>query len=127
MFLLLYLAFMILPGYPLLHYYIFSSQETIFLSATQEKTYSNNDNTKVGDVAYLGALMKSANSNQSGKKVPNPPPSSNNEINNLVYVVSGFFDSSGQTDGIPLQFRDFAESILDQYLQMFIPPPNSQA
>ncbi len=127
MFLLLYLAFMILPGYPLMHYYIFSSHEIVFSPATQEKSYSNGDNTKVGDVAYLGALMKSANGNQSDNKVPNPPPSSNNEINNLVYVVSGFFNPSGQMDGIPLQYRDFAESIIDQYLQMFIPPPNSQA
>jgi len=126
LFLLLYLAFMILPGYPLLHYYIFSSQEIVFLPATQEKTYSNNDNTKVGDVAYLGALMKSANAGQSDKNVPHPPPA-DNEVNNLVYVFSGFFDSSIQTDGIPLQFRNFAESILEQYLKVFIPPPNSQA
>ncbi len=118
---------MILPGYPLMHYYIFSSHETAFSPTTQQKSYSNGVHTKVGDGAYLSALMKSANTDQSDKHVPNPPPSTNNEINNLVYIVSGFLNSPGQMDGIPLQFRDFAESILDQYLQMFIPPPNSQA
>ena len=126
LFLLLYLAFMILPGYPLIHYYIFSSHETIYLPTTQENTYSNGDHTKVGDGAYLSALMKSANTNQSDKHVPNPPPT-NNEINNLVYVFSGFFNSPVLMDGIPLQFRNFAESILEQYLKVFIPPPNSQA
>jgi len=126
-FLLLYLAFMILPGYPLMHYYMSSSHQTIFSPPTQEKSYSNGDHTKVGDGAYLSALMKSANADQSDKHVPNPPPSSNNEINNLVYIVSGFLNSSVQTDGIALQFRNFAESVLDQYLQVLIPPPNSQA
>ena len=126
-FLMLYLAFMILPGYPLMHYYVFSSHETVFSPATQQKSYSNGDLTKVGDSAYLSALMKSANADRSGKHVPNPPPSTNNEINNLVYIVSGFLNSPAQTVGVSLHFRNFAESILDQYLQVLIPPPNSQA
>ncbi len=121
------MAFMILPSYPLMHYYIFSSHETVFSPATQEKSYSNGDHTKMGDDAYLSALMKSANADQSDKHVPNPPPSTNNEINNLVYIVSGFLNSPAQTVGVSLHFRNFAESVLDQYLQVFIPPPNSQA
>ncbi len=127
MFLLLYLAFMILPGFPLMHYYIFSSHQTVFSQATQQKSYSNGDHTKTGDGAYLSALLKSANTGQYDKNTPNPPPSTNNEINNLVYIVSGFLNSPAQTVGVSLQFRNFAESVLDRYLQVFIPPPNSQA
>jgi len=126
-FLMLYLAFMILPGYPLMHYYLFSSHETVFSPATQQRSYSNGDHTKVGDAAYLSALMKSANADQSDKHVPNPPPSTNNEINNLVYIVSGFLNSPVQTESISLQFRNFTESVLEPYLQVFIPPPNSQS
>ncbi len=125
-FLLLYLAFLILPVYPLMHYYFFSSANGFSCSA-QQKSFSNGDHTKTGDIAYLSALMKSADDNQMGKKNQNPPPSTNNEISNLSYLMSGSYQLTGLFEGVPLHFKIFSETILNRPLQVLIPPPNSQA
>ncbi len=124
-FLLLYLAFMILPALPVMHYYFFSSGESLS-PATHQKVFSNGDHTKTGDMAYLSALLKSAN-DQTSKKNQNPPPATNNEVNNLVYLVSGTLHLSAITSGIPLRFRNFSEPLTERYLQVLIPPPDTQA
>lgn len=125
-FLLLYLAFLILPAFPLMHYYFFSSNSSLPL-VTQQKTFSNGDHAKTGDMAYLSALMKSATDNSTNKKAQNPPPVSNNEVNNLIYLVSGNPHLSVLVSGIPLHFQNFTESVLDRYQQVLIPPPDLQA
>ncbi len=126
-FLLLYLAFLILPAYPLMHYYFLSSGRS-FVSSAQQRNYSNGDHTKTGDVAYLSALLKSAADNKSDhQKAQNPPPSTNNEINNLVYVVTGSFQLSLVTPGIPLHFHLFDDPLPERYLQVLLPPPNTFA
>ncbi len=126
-FLLLYLAFLILPAYPVMHYYFLSSGNS-FSSASQQRNYSSADHTKTGDVAYLSALLKSAaDKNNEHQKAQNPPPSTNNEINNLVYVVTGNFHLSLVTPGIPLHFPVFSEPLPMRYLQVLIPPPNPMA
>ena len=76
-------------------------------------------------MAYLSALLKSANDkNNPDKKNQNPPPSTNNEINNLVYLVSGNFHMGLLTPGIPLCFNIYSEAPLERYLKVLIPPPN---
>ncbi len=123
-FLLLYLAFLILPAYPIMHYYLFSTGNE-YASHTQQKKYFNGDHTKTGDMAYLSALLKSAgDKNNTDKKNQNPPPSTNNEINNLVYIVSGNFHLALHTSGVPLHFRIYCETPLVRYLKVLIPPPN---
>lgn len=125
-FLFLYLAFMILPALPVMHYYVFSTNSNLSAS-TQQKVFSNGDNAKTGDLAYLSALLKSANGNTENKKSQNPPPATNNEVNNMVYLVSGNLHLSTLTSGIPLHFIDFTESLPDRYLHVLIPPPDLQA
>jgi hypothetical protein len=122
-FLLLYLAFLILPSYPLLHYYFFNSSHAYFAN-TMEKNYSNGDHTKTGDMAYLNALLKSAeDKNAQDKKAQNPPPSTNNEMNNLVYLVTGNFHIALLTPGIPLHFNHYSLTPVERYLKVLIPPP----
>ncbi len=126
-FLLLYLAFIILPAYPLMHYYFLSSGDN-YVPETQQKNYSNGDHTKTGDMAYLSALLKSAtDKNAQDKKAQNPPPSSNNEMNNLVYLVTGDFHIALLTPGIPLHFNHYSQTPIERYLKVLIPPPNLQA
>jgi len=118
---------MILPAYPLMHYYFFSSG-IHFVSSSEQNNYTNGDHTKTGDMAYLSALLKSANDNSStNKKSQDPPPSTNNEVNNLMYLITGDFHMSVLSPGIPLHFNIFSESVLDRYLKVLIPPPDSQA
>ena len=122
-FLFLYLAFMVLPDLPLVHYYFFSSTGYM-QAASQQKVLSNGDHAKTGDMAYLSALLKSATDNNGNKKTQNPPPSTNNEVNNLVYLVSGEVHLSLLTPGIPLHFQIFSEPLVERYLKVLIPPPD---
>ena len=123
-FLLLYLAFMILPAWPLVHYYFLTSGDNYVPERTQ-KNYSNGDHTKTGDLAYINALLKSAtDKNAKDKRAQNPPPSTNNEINSLVYLVSGTFHLAHLALGIPLHFKTYSEVPLERYLKVLIPPPN---
>jgi hypothetical protein len=122
-FLLLYMAFLVLPTYPLLQYYLSSSHAGTGYCVNQ-KSISNSDNTKTGDMAYLSALLKSAgNKNAQGKKAQNPPPS-NNEVNNLVYLVTGSLHMMWVSSGHPIRFAVYSESPLNRYLQVLLPPPN---
>ncbi|UBM61766.1 hypothetical protein LA303_10155 [Candidatus Sulfidibacterium hydrothermale] len=126
-FLLLYLAFLILPSYPLLHYYFFSSSHAYFAN-TKDKNYSNGDHTKTGDMAYLSALLKSAgDKNSATTKNQNPPPTTNNEVSNMIYLVSGTFHLQFLAEGIPLHFYSYADPLPERYLKVLIPPPNSRA
>ncbi len=122
-FLVLYLAFLILPAYPLMHYYFLASGEN-YIPEMKQKNYTNADNAKTGDMAYLSALLKSADKkNSTGKKAQNPPPT-NNEMNNLVYLVSSNYQLSLAAPGIPLLFQTYSEVPLDSYLKVLLPPPN---
>ncbi len=123
LFLFLYLAFMVLPDLPLAHYYFFSSNGHR-QAASQQKVFSNGDHAKTGDMAYLSALLKSATDKNGNKKTQNPPPSTNNEVNNLVYLVSGEVHLSLLTPGIPLHFQTFSEPLVERYLKVLIPPPD---
>lgn len=117
---------MILPALPLMHYYFFTSDSN-FSHASQQKAYSNGDHAKTGDMAYLSALIKSANDNPTNKKNQNPPPATNNEMNNLVYLVSGNLQLAELFTGIPLHFKIFSEPLLNRPVQVLIPPPNFEA
>lgn len=125
-FLLLYLAFMILPAWPLVHYYFLTSGDN-YVPEMAQKNYTNGDHTKTGDLAYINALLKSATDKNQDKKAQNPPPSTNNEINNLVYLVSGNFHFATLTSGIPLHFHVYSEAPLERTLKVLIPPPNLPA
>ena len=122
-FLVLYLAFLILPAYPLMHYYFLSSGDN-YVPEMNQKNYTNADKAKTGDMAYLSALLKSADKkNNAGKKAQNPPPS-NNEMNNLVYLVSSNFQLSLVAPGVSLLFQTYSEVPIHRYLKVLLPPPN---
>jgi hypothetical protein len=125
-FLLLYLAFMILPTFPLMQYYIFEAGANC-VSAAKGRNFSNGDHTKTGDMAYLHALLKSASDkNSKNKNTQSPSPSTNNEINNLIYLTTTNTHLSFLTPGISLHFPVFNEPLTERYLQVLVPPPNTK-
>jgi len=82
--LLLLLAMLLVPGYPVLNHY-FSRQHT---------TISNPDitaetaNTLLGDLHYLQALIERSSDKSEQKKTPEPPPGTQNQTTNFVYLLT---------------------------------------
>ena len=125
LFLFFYLAFLFVPALPFIHYYLFSSHST-FQQNGNMKRFNNNEDTHTGDTAYLLALMKSAKKHQAGKKNENPPPSSNSEINNLIYLNNVDAVFFVETDASQIHFIQINKTLLWRYLTVTSPPPNKK-
>ena len=119
----LYLVFLFLPGWPLLNYYFFSTQNQEF-AFEQGLHYQNNETTHVGDGVYLKALMKRVQGDEVAKNAQNPPPRVNTEIGNTIYIPAEFLRNYAHLSGVTIHFAVFSEKIINRYTMVLLPPPN---
>ena len=118
-FLLYYLAFMVLPNIPFVQYYYGQTKHT-----SNEQVIANNDSqVLVGDICYLKALMDRTNNTDANKDAA--PPESNNGGNNLTYMVSELAKVNSATNIQDIKFKNHMELLTYRYLQIPSPPPKS--
>ena len=119
-FLLYYLAFMVLPNIPLVQYYYGQTKY-----ARNEPVIANNDSqVLVGDICYIKALMDRTNQNNEANK-DTAPPESNNGGNNLTYMVSELARVNSASNIQDIKFQNHMELLTYRYLHIPSPPPKS--
>lgn len=116
-FLMYYIAFMVLPNLPFVKYYFGQ-----YKHRNNELVISNSDSqVLVGDICFLKALIERTIDENSNKD--EAPPEANNQNTNLVYIISdllGLNDISVATD---IMFQNNKELLTYRYLKIPSPPP----
>jgi hypothetical protein len=107
------------PNFPYLHYYIVKSRVTI----SNADVNTENHKTLIGDIAYLSAILaRSADKNQENTK-ETPPPESNNNISQLVYLIPSSIEFTEPAKLI-CGYSNFVNyHFLNVYLKIPLPPP----
>lgn len=117
--LLVFLGFLLAPNYPFVHNFLVNAQTTI---SDTDAHLTNNNNTLIGDIAYLSAIMNRVEENTDSKKTV-PLPETNNNINSLVFLTPPGIEFA-EPHSINKAYSDFVNSFLSSvYLKIPSPPP----
>ncbi len=118
--LILFLALLFVPGYPLLSYYITNSQVTISNADVRTET----TNSLIGDIHYLQALIERSADCQNTKKAPEPPPTTQNHTTNVVYLLSVNTIQLSE-NSVFINYTPYRFTVKDYFVLSGNPPPEA--
>ena len=111
-----YLALLVLPYYPYIYYYVYSS-----LSTKNETSIGiDNQHSLIGDACYLTAITKRAFDKKAKSDIPPPIPL---ETSGLVYLNSMTHSLLKQPPSHTFNFKRYMVSIKETFLEHPVPPP----
>jgi hypothetical protein len=117
--LLVFTGFLLAPNYPYLRHFIVKRQTIISNADVAIEKHK----TLIGDIAYLTAIMNRAVEKDTKTKKETPPPETNNNINQLVFITPSDFIFSEPLI-VNKAYSDFFKSFLSSvYLKIPSPPP----
>jgi hypothetical protein len=114
----LFLALLFVPGYPLLSYYIIKSHVTISNADIRPET----TNSLIGDLHYLQALIERSVDCDNTKKIPETPPSTQNQTTNVVYLLSVNIIPLSE-NSVFIDYTPYRFTVKDCFIMSGNPPP----
>jgi len=114
----LFLALLFVPGYPILSYLIIRPHVTI----SNAGFTSGTTNSLIGDLLYLQALIDRSSDCNTEKKIPEPPPTTQNQTTNFVYLLSVNSIPLSE-NSILISYTPYRFSVKDCTIHSGNPPP----
>ena len=119
--LIVYVVLIIIPYLPYIYYNIGNkrlSEDHCIIST------ANDNNTLIGDLCYLKALIERAKTGDHAKK-QNVPPETNVETSNLVYISTETLINTRKPRNTEFKFNTYTISIKETFQEVPNPPPKT--